>query len=406
MEINFKNIILLLLLGTVFGCSKKNENYLSLVGDEIHYPGVISKTGFKAGKLRAQLFWNPSPDPNIKKYVIYWNNKLDSMVVNADSHNTSDTVKVTINNLKESSYAFIVYSYDHKDRISIPININGVRVFGQVYQSGIFNRGYDADHPYEVDIPTGTVKLKFNTADSININTLIKYTNNAGQAKTINLSPDSTYATLKDFKFGTAVTYQSSYIPLKGAIDVFTVTNEDTYPTIKRIGDITALYIKNAGSPFLRSDNGSGKWGLPKDWQYNSNVVNQNNSTGGGWSSDNGGVIHFESKDWGGDGVNNGKIYQSFTLPAGKYAVEYVTQGNGGTIDANLVVAAGTTLPDITQLENNVLARYHGDNNSIGGTHTINFTLSQPTTVAVGWVVNTGSYTYLQFKSIKLRSID
>lgn len=406
MKINFKNIVLSLVIGTAFGCSKKNEEYLKFVGDkEVHYPGVISKTGFNAGKLRTQLFWSPSPDQSIVKYVVYWNNKLDSMTVEAKSHSTSDTVKVLVPNLKESNYAFTVYSYDQKGRVSIPITINAVRVFGAVYQSGIFNRGYDADHPYEVDIPTGTVKMKFNNPDSININTVIKYINNAGETKLINLSPDSTYATLKDFKFGTEVTYHSSYIPLKGAIDVFTVSKEDTFPTIKRIGDITALYVKNAGSPFVRADNGTGKWGLPKDWQYNSNVVNQNNNTGGGWSSDNDGVIHFESKDWSGAGVNNGKVYQSFTLPAGKYTLESVTAASGGTIDANLVVAAGTTLPDITQLDN-VLARYHGDGGSIGGSHTIEFTLTQPTTIAIGWVVNTGSTTYLQFRNVKLRSVE
>jgi hypothetical protein len=71
------------------------------------------------------------------------------------------------------------------------------------------------------------------------------------------LKPDSNTITLPNFQFGTNVTYQSSYIRLKGAIDTFTVANVSTYPTIKRIGDITALYIKNPGIPFYRSDTGT-----------------------------------------------------------------------------------------------------------------------------------------------------
>jgi hypothetical protein len=408
MKSNLKNRILLLLLAAaIFGCSKKDENYKALIkGGEIYYPGVIANQNYRAGNLRTMLLWSPSPDPSITKYKIYWNNKQDSMIVVATSHVPADTVKVLVPNLTEGSYSFSIYSIDDRGHISIPLAINNVSVFGQKYQSGLFNRGYNADTPFIANLLAGTVQLKFNKKDTtvINTKTIVKYVDNTGKTTTLTLKPDSTTITLQDFKFGTDVTYQSSYLPVKGAIDTFTVSTPSTYPNVRRIGDITSFYIKNPGNPFYRSDSGTGKWGLPKDWTYNSNVVNQNGSTAGGWSTDGGGVIHFETQDWGGNGVNNGKIYQSFTLPAGNYAVDYITAGYGGDINANEVVAAGTTLPDITNL-GSPLAIFHGDANSIGGTHTITFTLTQPTTVAIGWVVSTGVYTYLQFNSIKLRSL-
>ncbi|MFC0515287.1 DUF4998 domain-containing protein [Mucilaginibacter angelicae] len=409
MKINIKNITWLLLLLAMWGCSKKNENYKSLIkGGEIYYPGVIVNASYQAGKLRTQLIWNPSPDPKIVKYKVYWNNKQDSLIVNATSHNPLDTVKVLVSNLTEGTYNFSVNSIDSDGHISISKTINGVRVYGPVYAGGIFNRGYNADNPFTVDITTGVVKLNFNqiTLDSVTINTktIVTYINNAGETKTTLLKPADSIVTINDFKFGTDVTYQSSYLPFRGAIDTFTVATPTLFPRVRRIGDITSLYIKNAGYPFVRGDNGTNKWGTPKDWQYNSNVLNQDGGKGGGWSWDNNGCIHFEAKDYSGDGVNNGKVYQTITLPAGSYALDIETAGYGGTFNANEIVAVGNSLPDISNL-GNPLAIYKGDQNNMGGVHTLSFTLATTTTVTFGWVVSTQSYTYLQFKGVKLRSL-
>lgn len=406
MKFNIKNIAWLLAAVTVIGCSKKNDAYKELLkGGEIYYPGVIQNADYRAGNLRTMLQWNPSPDPKIVKYKIFWNNKQDSLTITSGSHNPLDTAKVIVPGLSEGTYNFSVYSIDADGRSSIAINVSGVRVYGPKYQSGLFNRSYNASNPYLLDLLKGNVKLQFNAPDSINTKTLVTYTDNNNKTQVANLSPDSTAVTLTNFKFGSKVTFQSSYIPQRNALDTFTVADVTTYPNISRAGDITAVFIKNPGNPFYRSDNGTGKWGLPKDWQVNANVVNQNNGQGGGWSTDNGGCIHFEAKNYSDAPLVNGKVYQTITLPAGTYDLDFVTAGYGGDINANEIVATGTTIPDIDKLSNNsaILAQYHGDSNSIGGTHTLTFTLTQQTTVSIGWAVSEGTYTYLQFKNVALR---
>lgn len=391
----------------VFAACNKNDDYKKLIKNgEIHYPGVISNAAYHAGNLRTQLIFNPSPDPKIIKYVIYWNNNIDSMKVDAGSHDPLDTVKIIVPDLKEGTYNFSVYAIDAGANRSINTHINGVRVYGPIYLSGMFNRGYNADTPYKVNFANGNVQLKFNAPDSINLKTVIKYTDNSGKQNAVILRPDSNTITLVDYKFQTPVTYQSTYIPLSGAIDSFTVPEQSTFPVILRVGDITSFFIRNSGNPFKRSDSGTGKWGLPLYWQYNTNVLNQDGGKGGGWSTDWGGVIHFESKDWSGDGLNNGKVWQSFTLNPGTYSIDVVTQGHGGTLNANEIVVAGTQLPDIDQINTgNTLAWYHSDQDHIDGTHTLNFTLNQKTTVSFGWVVSTQSTTYLQFKQVTLKSL-
>jgi hypothetical protein len=92
MKTNIKYSIVFLMLTIVWGCSKKDENYKKLLADgEIYYPGVIANQSYLAGNLRTMLTWSPSPDPKIAKYKIFWNNKQDSLVVNATSHDPLDT---------------------------------------------------------------------------------------------------------------------------------------------------------------------------------------------------------------------------------------------------------------------------------------------------------------------------
>ncbi|OOQ58754.1 DUF4998 domain-containing protein [Mucilaginibacter pedocola] len=401
----FRVIVFLMLFAAVAGCRKYNDDYKTFLdGHEITYPGLAGGFGYRAGNLRAVLVWHPSPDPSIKNYVIAWNNGKDSLTVEATSHSPADSMVVSIPNLKEYVYGFRMVAHDNSGGTSVGQELNNVRVYGPVYQSTLLNRGYDLAHPYTLKAD-GSVDLNFVKPDSGNVSTTIEYTTNASGAKTVVLPAASNTANLPDFKFGTEVKYQSAYKPTRNAADQFNTLTKATYPTVKLIGDITILFIKNAGRPIYRKDSGTGKWGLLRDWLYNDAVVNQNGNTGGGFSTDDGGVVHMESKDWGAAVLDNGKVWQTFDLPAGKYEVEYETGYNGGTFKANELVAKGSTLPDINNLDG-ALAIFRGDQGNTGGNHTISFTLTETTTVSVGWVVHLELYTYLQFRSIKLRKTE
>jgi hypothetical protein len=405
MKIAFNVTVFLFMCLAIVGCKKYDTDYKSFLDNhEVTYPGLASGLNYHAGNLRTVLVWHPSPDPSIKRYVILWNSGRDSLLLNATNHDPADSVVVSIPNLQEYVYSFHILTYDKDNNASVGQDINNVRVYGPAYQSTLLNRGYDNSKPYTLNAD-GSVDLNFLKADTGNVGTTINYTTNAGLAKTVVLAPNKNVANLPDFKYDGAVTYQSSYIPVVLAADTFKVNSVATFPTVKLVGDITSLFLKNPGRNIVRSDNGTDKWGLAKDWLYNTAVVNQDGNTGGGWSTDDGGVIHFETRDWSGDGVSNGKMYQTFTLPAGNYHVDFESGNYGGTFNVNELAVTGTTLPDITDL-GTPLDIFKGDQNNLSGTHTLNFKLTQQTTIAVGWVINTGQYTYVQFRSIKLRRDD
>lgn len=224
---------IVLLFGTVIiSCTRDDIEFKEFLKDgETVYPGKVSNIVPKAGNLRTGLWWNPSPDPSVTKYVIKWNNNADSLIVNAPTHNPLDTIKVTIPNLSEYTYTFTVYSYDAQGRKSIPIEAPNVRVYGPLYRGGLLNRPFNATNPYVLN-PNGSLQLNFNTPDTINVNTIIKYTNASNVVTEKILLPQDMSITIDDYKAGTDVQYKSSYIPSKGSLDIFSVNEFSTFPKI------------------------------------------------------------------------------------------------------------------------------------------------------------------------------
>jgi len=164
--------------------------------------------------------------------VVYYNNKADSVTVDASSHDPSQEVEVVVPGLMEYIYSFTIYAVDAKGNRSIPQEVNNVKVYGDFYQGSLLNRPYDGITPYEL-YEDGTVELNFVGGDTIIVGTEIKYTNNSGEEVKTTLGENESIATLNDYKMGTPVLYRSSYIPARKAIDEFQVMHYDTFPEIK-----------------------------------------------------------------------------------------------------------------------------------------------------------------------------
>ncbi|NHA02467.1 hypothetical protein G7092_01600 [Mucilaginibacter sp. HC2] len=231
-KIKYHILFICSLVITLYSCQKNNlgndyKNYYT--GHEIVYTGAVANAVVQPGNLEIGLKWKASTDPSITKYVIYYNNKADSQIVNISGK--ADTIKTVIKGLAEYTYSFTIYSYDAKGNKSIPYEVNNAKVYGPIYISTLLNRGYNATTPYSVS-KNGYVTLNFIQPDTINIGTTIKYTNRAGQSVQKVLSPDSSSITFPDYKGGTDITYNSSYIPDRNAIDVFYSPKSDVFPKI------------------------------------------------------------------------------------------------------------------------------------------------------------------------------
>lgn len=219
----------------LMGCSKKPTDYRDFLnGEELTYPGKISNSQARPGNGRIQLIWTPSPDQSITQYRVFWNNGADSLTVAANTHNTSDTVRCTIPDLSEYVYSFMLYSYDGKGNRSVSTEISNARVYGTVYIGTLNNRLTNTENLFTVN-ENNSVTLRFLTPDTINIRTILKYTNAQNQEAVATLAPADNELTLTDYKFGTPILYQSSYIPVANALDTFNVPRYDTIAPIYKL---------------------------------------------------------------------------------------------------------------------------------------------------------------------------
>jgi len=230
---NYYNYIRALLACFIifWGCSKKPTDYRSFLGGtEITYPGKVTNASVLPGNGRIMLVWNPSPDPSITKYVVYWNNNVDSLILNATSHKASDTIRCIVNGLSEYVYTFFIYSYDANGNRSVVTEIDNARAYGSIYQSALHNRIVNPANPANVKADS-SVTLSFLTPDTINITTSIQYSNRSGVTVKRYLSPDSNAIVLWDYNYNSPIVYQSSYIPMRGSLDTFNTLRSDTFPS-------------------------------------------------------------------------------------------------------------------------------------------------------------------------------
>jgi len=245
-----RTLLIVLLLCNAFSCSRKPTDFRAFLnGSEKTYPGAVASVAISPGNLRVKLTWHPSPDPSVARYIVYWNNYADSLIIPASKHNPGDTVGCLISNLQEYNYTFFINSYDNAGNKSITTELDNVRIYGSIYQNYLHNRPANLDTPFVLSNNQSDVTINFRRPDSINISTVIKYTDNTGTAQQTQLSPDSSSILLPNFKFGTSVLYQSSYIPVKSAIDTFRTSAYDTFPAIFKLVQCDKSLFKETHLP-------------------------------------------------------------------------------------------------------------------------------------------------------------
>jgi hypothetical protein len=134
----------------------------------------------------------------------------------------------------------------------------------------------------------------------------------------------------------------------------------------------------------------------------------------GGWegAANDKQSLGFERRGAGETQIVNGKLFQTFDLPAGTYKFTMSLAGDNPIISNNgndpryIVAAAGTTLPDIADLGTALAST-----SFVGLTNdkatSIEFTLAAPTKVSAGFLASfTGTEQNVRPSWVKLEKLD
>jgi hypothetical protein len=368
--------ILILGLTAVTGACRKMDDYKDkyLSEGNITYAGKIDSVKAHPGDGRIMLSGLLIADPKITELRIYWNNHADSFKLPITRTPNVDTVRAILSKMEEGVKTFTLVTLDKYGNRSVEVPITG-RVYGDVYKSLLLNRTIK-DGLFAGD----SVSLEWNVLD-VSTGALgceLQYTDKANKLQKLFIKRTDTKTVLNNYQYGTKFSYRTLFLPDSLAIDTF----YSKYQDVEVKADVTNIYFKNAGPGFANSDGGNGRWQTPADWITTNDVRNGGNNIGGldagSWLPSN--ALSLEAW-WGMTPIPNGKLYQTFTLPVGKYVLT-VTAGDcstGGT--KYITVAPGTTLPDIGDVPLQALTYTLINKNT---DNTLTFTLTNSTTVAIG----------------------
>lgn len=144
--------------------------------------------------------------------------------------------------------------------------------------------------------------------------------------------------------------------------------------------EVTDTYIKNSGHPFIASVYDGARRGVLAEWTTSDAVKNYENGTLGGFDNyGDGGFMSMER--YSSPEIPNGKIYQSFNLPAGKYELTAAFLDFSVKEQAYIMAAPGATLPDIADVDDAfAYAPFTAPK--------IEFVLSEPQQVTIGVLAN------------------
>lgn len=394
---NFYNILAMVtILITVVSCSKWDDFKQYTANGETLYTGKLDSVKLYSGNQRVRLTGLLPADPKIVKAKITWNDNKDSVVFPIVKGGGTDTFNQLFS-VDEGVKNFRIQTFDAAGNGSVIVTATGT-VYGPKYESGLVNRPISSAEL----LNNGNTLITWDGFDTTAgaKGAIIQYTNTSNKQVSLFAPVSQATTTLNSFKAGTSLQYKTMYIPTATSIDTF-------YSALQTAGvkyEVTSSYILNPGPNFVNSDGGTARWRTPKDWVTTADVRNGGNNIGGidagSWLP--GPSLSMEA-GWGIPAVPNGKIYQTITLPAGKYGFD-ATTGDVSTDGIKyMAVSVGKTPPDVANVPATALA-YKALSKFT--TNSFSFELATPTEVCIsfhGNLPNTG--TFFKVFNVKLYSL-
>lgn len=184
-------------------------------GGEIIYAPKPDSVNFIAGEGRILFNCRTYNAPNVRSVDVYWNDRLDSLIIPVELNTGYDSISVILDNMEEKSYTFNIQTTDNFGHKSLFVTSFGTS-YGDVYRATLNDRGIKS---LSLSDKEGTIE--WYSAPMHLVRNEIRYKKNDGSQTTVKISSIDNLAKLPDVKPGSTFEYRSLYIPEEVAIDTF-----------------------------------------------------------------------------------------------------------------------------------------------------------------------------------------
>lgn len=214
MKTKYSILIISFILSVVFfSCSKMNDLHMDylLEGEHI-YVGKPDSVHVLPGINRLEFrYW--VTDPKVKKMKVYWNNGLDSLMIDIPNTSVNEPNKFEIKNLEPKNYTFKIVTYNENwKNPSIPMEVT-TEVYSEKYLTRLFSRKIE----YANYLTPEKVYVRFLKPTEKSIGSVITYTNINEDIIETTVPNDTSFIVLNDFKEKLEIT--TSFLPFVGALD-------------------------------------------------------------------------------------------------------------------------------------------------------------------------------------------
>ncbi len=388
-------IIIILCSPIIITACSKWDDYKKYIDENRIYPQKPDSLKVYPGKNRALLEWI-IVDPKVTTCKVQYTQEgqKDSVFVPIDKQNnyTSDTIRLIVEDLKETTCYFNIISYDDLDHSSLPVEVEKY-VYGEKYQESLLNRLLKSRQLNNNDLV-----LKWYDASETEVGIELNYKDISNNLKTIFVPDTITSTIISDFNVDYPLTFRTLHLPEPTAIDTF-------YSSVEEIKISFPSELTNAQAPFEVTDKGwwlKNRAGTVSDWIVNDGVDAQG-SVDQNWGR--------RMVMWGWAGftpaprITNGKIYQILSLPVGTYLFRStIFKMSSQNNQVYLVVNKGHSLPDINSIETEALSFVNISSTFVNDNDVAicEFTLETPSTVSLGVVGNVGPDQEVFFQKFEL----
>lgn len=197
-------------------CSKMDHTYKDIIKDgEIIYTGKVDSVQVFPGNGRIALSWLLLPDPKIEFCKVFWNDGKDSTVVSLEKTQGTDSIYVILDNMKEGTYTFSVYTGDEEGHTSVETQVTG-HVYGKQYASTLSNKPVE-----EARWTDGHTNIVWQHAIGNILGVELNYIDSADDAQALFIPSEEDTTKIDNLKEGSQIKYRTLYLPDSAAIDTF-----------------------------------------------------------------------------------------------------------------------------------------------------------------------------------------
>jgi hypothetical protein len=202
----------------LFACTEMDHTYREFWEDgELDYPVPVDSVKVFPGKKRIGFEWIVTAGSGVVLTKMYWNNKSDSAIFPASITGQTDTVRFQLDNMREGTYAFTVYTFNGNGRRSVSREITG-KVYGDTYESMLLIR-LIKDAYYENG---EMIVLWRDPADATSFGSELTYQSVDGEMHTVLAPPQIDTLKFADYDTGSgAFEYRTAYLPAPASLDTF-----------------------------------------------------------------------------------------------------------------------------------------------------------------------------------------